>query len=136
VLLAPRRAQFAGPALVISMLIAGGRLRFAGLCYAEFASIIPRRRAAHTPRVRDASACCLDHRLGSRCWSMASRRRGRSTWAGRGTSLSFFSVGIHFPRHERSLPGSRVSLPRRDDRERCVQPAGAAIVLLVSTISS
>src|SRR3712207_9531269 len=35
-------AQFAGPGLVISFIIAGIACAFAGLCYAEFASMIPR----------------------------------------------------------------------------------------------
>src|SRR5438045_9021015 len=41
-------AQFAGPALVISMLIAGIGCAFAGLCYAEFASMIPVAGSAYT----------------------------------------------------------------------------------------
>src|SRR6185437_1708152 len=41
-------AQFAGPALVISMLIAGVGCAFAGLCYAEFASMIPVAGSAYT----------------------------------------------------------------------------------------
>src|SRR5215472_14582 len=34
-------AQFAGPAIVISYIIAGIGCIFAGLCYAEFASMLP-----------------------------------------------------------------------------------------------
>lgn len=41
-------AQFAGPALVLSMLFAGVGCAFAGLCYAEFASMIPVAGSAYT----------------------------------------------------------------------------------------
>jgi len=41
-------AQFAGPGLVISMLIAAVGCAFAGLCYAEFASMIPVAGSAYT----------------------------------------------------------------------------------------
>src|SRR5271157_1310140 len=34
-------AQYAGPAIVLSFILAGGGCVFAGLCYAEFASLIP-----------------------------------------------------------------------------------------------
>jgi APA family basic amino acid/polyamine antiporter len=41
-------AQFAGPAIVISFVIAGIGCIFAGLCYAEFASMIPIAGSAYT----------------------------------------------------------------------------------------
>src|SRR5476651_1779582 len=41
-------AQFAGPALVLSMLIAAVGCAFAGLCYAEFASMVPVAGSAYT----------------------------------------------------------------------------------------
>ncbi len=41
-------AQFAGPAIVISFVIAGVGCIFAGLCYAEFASMIPIAGSAYT----------------------------------------------------------------------------------------
>ena len=41
-------AQFAGPAVVISFVIAGIGCVFAGLCYAEFASMIPIAGSAYT----------------------------------------------------------------------------------------
>jgi APA family basic amino acid/polyamine antiporter len=41
-------AQHAGPALVLSMILAGIACAFAGLCYAEFASMIPVAGSAYT----------------------------------------------------------------------------------------
>ena len=41
-------AQFAGPAIVISYMIAGVGCIFAGLCYAEFASMLPIAGSAYT----------------------------------------------------------------------------------------
>src|ERR1051325_10042074 len=41
-------AQFAGPGLVISMIFAAIGCAFAGLCYAEFASMIPVAGSAYT----------------------------------------------------------------------------------------
>jgi APA family basic amino acid/polyamine antiporter len=41
-------AQFAGPAIVLSFVLAGAGCLFAGLCYAEFASMIPIAGSAYT----------------------------------------------------------------------------------------
>ena len=41
-------AQYAGPGIVISFIIAGFGCLFAGLCYAEFASMIPIAGSAYT----------------------------------------------------------------------------------------
>src|SRR5215472_9256990 len=41
-------AQYAGPAIIISFVLAGTGCLFAGLCYAEFASLIPIAGSAYT----------------------------------------------------------------------------------------
>src|SRR5213079_65750 len=41
-------AQYAGPAIVFSYVLAGAGCAFAGLCYAEFASMIPIAGSAYT----------------------------------------------------------------------------------------
>src|SRR5258706_16407872 len=41
-------AQFAGPGIVLSYVLAGVGCAFAGLCYAEFASLIPIAGSAYT----------------------------------------------------------------------------------------
>src|SRR5499425_2434142 len=41
-------AQYAGPAIVLSFVVAGIACGFAGLCYAEFASLIPVAGSAYT----------------------------------------------------------------------------------------
>src|SRR6478735_11870969 len=41
-------AQYAGPAIVLSFILAGAGCAFAGLCYAEMASMIPISGSAYT----------------------------------------------------------------------------------------
>ena len=41
-------AQYAGPAIVLSFILAGIGCAFAGLCYSEFASLIPIAGSAYT----------------------------------------------------------------------------------------
>src|ERR1043165_2059924 len=44
----PAAAAYAGPGVVISFIVAGTGCLFAGLCYAEFASMIPVAGSAYT----------------------------------------------------------------------------------------
>ena len=51
-------AQYAGPAIVYSFILAGLGCLFAGLCYAEFAAMIP-SQAAHTRTATPLSVSSL-----------------------------------------------------------------------------
>jgi basic amino acid/polyamine antiporter, APA family len=52
-------AQFAGPAITLSFVVAGIGCVFAGLCYAEFASMIPIAGSAYTYGYATASLLFL-----------------------------------------------------------------------------
>ena len=59
-------AQYAGPAIVLSFILAGLACAFAGLCYAEFASLIPIAGSAYTYGYATLGGDFrVDHRLGS-----------------------------------------------------------------------
>ena len=71
-------ADRAGPSVTIAFIVAGIGCAFAGLCYAEFASMIPDRRQRLHLLVRDdGRAGRLDHRLGPRARVRGRRRHGR-----------------------------------------------------------
>jgi len=54
-------ALYAGPAIILSYVLAGTACVFAGLCYAEFASMIPIAGSAYYLRLFDARRDrCLD----------------------------------------------------------------------------
>jgi L-asparagine transporter-like permease len=64
-------AQYAGPALVLSFIIAGAGCALAGLCYAEFAVMIP---------VSGSAVCCRWVCSGNWCRSARSLPSPRSAW--------------------------------------------------------
>ena len=66
-------AERAGPSVTLAFIVAGVGCAFAGLCYAEFASMIPdRRQRLHLLLRDDGRARGVDHRLGP-----GARVRGR-----------------------------------------------------------
>jgi len=127
-------AQFAGPALVISMLIAGVGCAFAGLCYAEFASMIPVAGSAYTYAYATLGELfawiigwdlVLEYALGAATIAVG--------WSGNFISI-LQDIGIHFPAALSGPPGSLVALPDGSTVSGVFNLPAAAIVLLVSAI--
>ena len=91
-------AQFAGPAIVISFVIAGLGCVFAGLCYAEFAAMIPISGSAYTYGYTTLGelvawiigwALCLEYAFGAATVAVG--------WSGYVSSLfGFFGVKMPF----------------------------------------
>jgi APA family basic amino acid/polyamine antiporter len=91
-------AQFAGPAIVLSFVIAGIGCVFAGLCYAEFASMIPIAGSAYTYGYTTLGelvawiigwALCLEYAFGAATVAVG--------WSGYVTSLlEFFGIRVPF----------------------------------------
>src|SRR5580704_5882453 len=91
-------AQFAGPAIVLSFVVAGIGCVFAGLCYAEFAAMIPIAGSASTYGYATLGelvawiigwALCLEYAFGAATVAVG--------WSGYMSSLlGFFGVRMPF----------------------------------------
>lgn len=91
-------AQFSGPAIVLSFVVAGIGCVFAGLCYAEFASMIPIAGSAYTYGYTTLGelvawiigwALCLEYAFGAATVAVG--------WSGYVSSLlGFFGVKLPF----------------------------------------
>ena len=127
-------AQFAGPALVISMLIAGVGCAFAGLCYAEFASMIPVAGSAYTYAYATLGELfawiigwdlILEYALGASTIAVG--------WAGNVQSfLQDFGLGI--PARWAGPPGSVVTLPGGSTVHGVLNVPAALVVLAISVL--
>jgi APA family basic amino acid/polyamine antiporter len=127
-------AQFAGPALVISMLIAGVGCAFAGLCYAEFASMIPVAGSAYTYAYATLGEIfawiigwdlILEYALGASTIAVG--------WAGNVQSfLQDFGLGI--PAQWAGPPGSVVALPGGATVHGIFNMPAALVVLAISVL--
>src|SRR3982751_926266 len=127
-------SQNAGPALVISMIIAAVGCGFAGLCYAEFASMIPVAGSAYTYAYATLGELfawiigwdlILEYALGASTIAVG--------WAGNFISI-LQDVGVNFPARLTGPPGSLVALADRSPVTGVFNVPAAVIVLLVSTI--
>jgi len=127
-------AQFAGPALVLSMIFAAIGCAFAGLCYAEFASMIPVAGSAYTYSYATLGELfawiigwdlILEYALGASTIAVG--------WAGNFISI-LQDVGIQFPATLAGPPGSLVALADGSTVTGVFNLPAAVIVLLVSAI--
>ena len=127
-------AQFAGPGIVLSMLIAAIGCAFAGLCYAEFASMIPVAGSAYTYAYATLGEffawiigwdLVLEYALGAATIAVG--------WSGNFISI-LQDMGIHFPAALQGPPGSIVALSDGTTVQGVFNLPAAAIILLVSAI--
>jgi APA family basic amino acid/polyamine antiporter len=127
-------AQFAGPALVISMIIAGVGCAFAGLCYAEFASMIPVAGSAYTYAYATLGELfawiigwdlVLEYALGASTIAVG--------WAGNFISI-LQDMGINVPAALTGPPGSLIALQDGSTVTGVFNVPAAIIVLVVSAI--
>src|SRR6266513_698887 len=102
-------AQHAGPAIVLSMILAGFASALAGLCYAEFASTVPIAGSAYTYGYATLGEfvawvigwdLILEYALGAATVAVG--------WSGHLTSFLRDFVGISFPGQFAAAPGTLV----------------------------
>jgi APA family basic amino acid/polyamine antiporter len=127
-------AQFAGPAIVISMIIAAVGCALAGLCYAEFASMIPVAGSAYTYAYATLGEffawiigwdLILEYALGASTIAVG--------WSG--NVVSFLQdVGIAFPARFAGPPGSPVALADGSTVAGVFNLPAALVVLLISVL--
>src|SRR5262249_28847841 len=102
-------AANSGPAIVISMIIAGGASALAGLCYAEFAATVPRAGSAYTYAYATLGELIawiigwdliLEYALGAATVAVG--------WSGTLNSL-LGDFGLHLPARVSAAPGTIVT---------------------------
>src|SRR6266536_5759851 len=102
-------AQYAGPAIVLSMVLAGFASALAGLCYSEFASTVPIAGSAYTYGYATLGEffawvigwdLILEYALGAATVAVG--------WSGHMTSFLHDFVGVDFPARFAGAPGSLV----------------------------
>lgn len=127
-------AEYAGPAVVISFIVAGIACAFAGLCYAEFASMIPVAGSAYTYSYATLGEIfawiigwdlVLEYALGSATVAVG--------WSGYVTSF-LRDFGIHLPAQFAAATGSKVMLLDGSTATAFVNIPAMLIVLLVSAV--
>jgi APA family basic amino acid/polyamine antiporter len=127
-------AQFAGPGIVISMIIAAIGCAFAGLCYAEFASMIPVAGSAYTYAYATLGELfawiigwdlILEYALGASTIAVG--------WSGTFVSI-LQDMGVGFPVQFTAPPGLLVALPDGSTVTGVFNVPAAVIILLVTII--
>ena len=126
-------SQNAGPALVLSMIISAVGCAFSGLCYAEFAAMVPVAGQRLHLRVRDdRRARRVDHRLGPDPRVRAERRdrRGRLVRLLREPRCATFGIVIPPSLAGRRAPDGLFNLPAAlivaRGRRRCSSSASSS----------
>ena len=118
-------AQYAGPAIVISFIVSGLGCLFAGLCYSEFASMIPVAGSAYTY----AYATLGEFIAWIIGWDLILEYLfGASTvavgWSGYFTAF-MEQIGVHLPTAFTSAPYAYADAPKYDPVTHALtQPAG------------
>src|SRR5919199_834852 len=127
-------SQHTGPALVVSMVIAAAACGFAGLCYAEFASMIPLAGSAYTyayATMGELLAWIIGWDL------MLEYALSASTiavgWSGYFVSL-LGGLGVPFPAALTAAPGTRVALADGTAVTALFNLPAALIIVLVSSL--
>ena len=117
-------ASHAGPAIVLSMVLAGIASALAGLCYSEFASTVPIAGSAYTYGYATLGEfiawiigwdLILEYALGAATVAVG--------WSGHLTSFLNDFVGMQFPAHLAAAPGTIVQTAG-GPVTAVVQPAG------------
>jgi basic amino acid/polyamine antiporter, APA family len=127
-------SQNAGPALVISMIIAGVACAFAGLCYAEFAAMIPVAGSAYTyayATMGELMAWIIG-------WDLVLEYALSTATVAVGWSGYFLSLladaGIHLPAAISGAPGETVAMGTLGSGAGIFNLPAAMIVLLVTAL--
>src|SRR3989441_12226799 len=103
-------AQYTGPAIVLSMVLAGFASALAGLCYSEFASTVPIAGSAYTYGYATLGEfiawiigwdLILEYALGAATVAVG--------WSGHLTSFLHDFVGIDFPARFAAAPGTVIA---------------------------
>ena len=125
-------SQNAGPALVISMIIAGLACAFAGLCYAEFAAMIPVAGSAYTyayATMGELMAWIIG-------WDLVLEYALSTATVAVGWSGYFLSLladaGIHIPAALSGAPGETVAMGTGGTMPGMFNLPAALIVLFVT----
>jgi APA family basic amino acid/polyamine antiporter len=127
-------AQFAGPGIVISMMIAAIGCAFAGLCYAEFASMIPVAGSAYTYAYATLGELfawiigwdlILEYALGASTIAVG--------WSGTFVSI-LQDMGVSFPVQLTAPPGLLVALQDGSTVTGIFNVPATLIILLVTVI--
>ena len=127
-------SQNAGPALIISMIIAGVGCAFAGLCYAEFAAMIPVAGSAYTYAYATMGELLawiigwdliLEYALSTATVAVG--------WSGYFSSL-IADVGLHVPAALSAAPGETVAIAGGATVNGIFNLPAAVIVLFVSAL--